>query len=216
MTSVLLVDDHPVFRKGLRALLEELDLDVVGEAGDGAEGLERALELRPDVVLMDIHMPELDGVEASRRLVAAWPEAQVLVLTMVADDTAVFAAIQAGALGYLLKGSGLDEIDRAVASVAAGQAVYGPEVARRLRAFFTAGGGAAKPFPDLTDRERDVLELLADGLSNTEIGRRLFLSEKTVRNRVSDVFAKLQVANRSEAAVVARRAGLGTQAPPPS
>lgn len=215
-TTVLLVDDHPVFRKGLRALLEELDLEVVGEAGDGAEGLERALELRPDVVLMDIHMPELDGVEATRRLLAAWPEAQVLVLTMVADDTAVFAAIQAGALGYLLKGSGLDEIDRAVASVAAGQAVYGPEVARRLRAFFTAGGGAAKPFPDLTDRERDVLVLLADGLSNTEIGRRLFLSEKTVRNRVSDVFAKLGVANRSEAAVAARRAGLGTQAPPSS
>ena len=213
MTSVLLVDDHPVFRKGLRALLEELDLEVVGEAGDGAEGLERALELRPDVVLMDIHMPGLDGVEATRRLLAAWPEAQVLVLTMVADDTAVFAAIQAGALGYLLKGSGLDEIDRAVTAVAAGQAVYGHEVARRLRAFFTAGGGAAKPFPELTERERDVLELVADGLSNTEISRRLFLSEKTVRNRVSDVFAKLGAANRSEAVVLARRAGLGTQPP---
>ena len=210
MTSVLLVDDHPVFRKGLRALLEELDLEVVGEAGDGAEGLDRALELRPDVVLMVVQMPGLDGVEATRRLLVAWPDAQVLVLTMVADDTAVFAAIQAGALGYLLKGSGLDEIDRAVASVAAGQAVYGPEVARRLRAFFTAGGGAAKPFPELTDRERDVLELIADGLSNTDISRRLFLSEKTVRNRVSDVFTKLGVASRAEAVARARDAGLGS------
>jgi DNA-binding NarL/FixJ family response regulator len=210
MTTVLLVDDHPVFRKGLRALLEELELQVVGEAGDGAAGLDLAVRLRPDVVLMDIHMPDVDGVEATRRLLAQWPEAQVLILTMAADDSAVFAAIQAGALGYLLKGSGLEEIDRAVTAVSAGQAVYGPEVARRLRAFFTSGGGAAKPFPELTDRERDVLTLVADGLNNTEIGRRLFLSEKTVRNRVSDVFSKLAVSSRAEAVVAARNAGLGS------
>ncbi len=211
MTTVVLVDDHPVFRKGLRTLLEELGLDVLGEAGDGEDGLDLALRTRPDVVLMDVQMPGLDGVEVTRRLLAAWPDAQVLVLTMVADDSAVFAAIQAGALGYLLKGSGLDEIDRAVSSVAAGQAVYGPEVARRLRAFFRAGSGAAQPFPELTEREREVLALMADGLNNTEISRRLFLSDKTVRNRVSAVFAKLGVADRAGAIVRAREAGLGSR-----
>ena len=209
MTTVVLVDDHPVFRKGLRTLLEELDVTVLGEAGDGEEGVALALELRPDVVLMDVQMPVLDGVAATRRLLAAWPEAQVLVLTMVADDTAVFAAIQAGALGYLLKGSGLEEIDRAVGAVAAGQAVYGPEIARRLRAFFSAGGGAAQPFPELTEREREVLDLMARGLNNTEISRRLFLSDKTVRNRVSAVFTKLGVPDRATAIVRAREAGLG-------
>ena len=210
MTTVVLVDDHPVFRKGLRTLLEELDVEVLGEAGGGEAGVELALRVRPDVVLMDVQMPGLDGVEATRRLVAAWPDAQVLVLTMVADDSAVFAAIQAGALGYLLKGSGLDEIDRAVSSVATGQAVYGPEVARRLRAFFRAGGGAAQPFPELTDREREVLGLMAEGLNNTDISRRLFLSDKTVRNRVSAIFAKLGVPDRAAAIVRAREAGLGS------
>ncbi|CAA9376555.1 response regulator transcription factor [uncultured Nocardioides sp.] len=211
MTSVVLVDDHPVFRRGLRALLEELDVEVLGEAGDGQEGLDLALRARPDVVLMDIQMPELDGVEATRRLLAQWAGAKVLVLTMVADDSAVFAAIQAGALGYLLKGSGLEEIDRAVSAVAAGQAVYGAEVASRLRAFFTAGGGAAQPFPELTEREREVLALMADGLNNTEISRRLFLSDKTVRNRVSTIFAKLGVRDRPTAIVRAREAGLGSR-----
>ncbi len=213
MTTVVLVDDHPVFRKGLRTLLEELDVEVLGEAGDGAAGVDLALSARPDVVLMDVQMPSLDGVEATRRLVTAWPDARVLVLTMVADDSAVFAAIQAGALGYLLKGSGLEEIDRAVSSVAAGQAVYGPEVARRLRAFFAAGGGAAQPFPELTDREREVLALMAAGLNNTDISRRLFLSDKTVRNRVSSIFAKLGVPDRPAAIVRAREAGWGTQPP---
>jgi DNA-binding NarL/FixJ family response regulator len=211
VTTVVLVDDHPVFRKGLRTLLEELDVAVLGEAGDGDSGVELALRVRPDVVLMDVQMPGLDGVEATRRLLTAWPDAQVLVLTMVADDSAVFAAIQAGALGYLLKGSGLDEIDRAVASVAAGQAVYGQEVARRLRAFFRAGAGAAQPFPELTEREREVLALMAEGLNNTAISRRLFLSDKTVRNRVSAIFAKLGVADRSAAIVRAREAGLGSR-----
>ena len=211
MTTVVLVDDHPVFRKGLRTLLEELEVEVLGEADSGEAGVELALRVRPDVVLMDVQMPGLDGVEATRRLVAAWPDAQVLVLTMVADDSAVFAAIQAGALGYLLKGSGLDEIDRAVSSVAAGQAVYGPEVARRLRAFFRAGVGAAQPFPELTDREREVLALMAEGLNNTDISRRLFLSDKTVRNRVSAIFAKLGVPDRAAAIVRAREAGLGSR-----
>ena len=211
MTTVVLVDDHPVFRKGVRTLLEELGVEVLGEAGDGEAGVELALRTRPDVVLMDVQMPGLDGLEATRRLLTGWPDAQVLVLTMVADDTAVFAAIQAGALGYLLKGAGLDEIDRAVSSVAAGQAVYGPEVARRLRAFFRAGGGAVQPFPELTEREREVLALVAEGLTNTDISRRLFLSDKTVRNRVSAIFAKLGVADRSAAIVRAREAGLGSR-----
>lgn len=210
MTTVVLVDDHPVFRKGLRALVEELGFTVVGEAGDGAAGVRLALDERPEVVLMDVQMPELDGVEATRQLIAEWPEAKVLMLTMVDDDTALFAAIRAGALGYLLKGSGLDEIDRTVTAVASGQAVYGAEIAARLRVFFRAGGGVAQPFPELTDREREVLDLMAAGLNNVDISRRLFLSEKTVRNRVSDVFAKLQVADRATAIVRAREAGLGS------
>ncbi len=208
---VVLADDHPVVRGGLRALLSSLPAyEVVGEAENGEAAVREVQLSRPDVVLMDVQMPNLDGVEATRRLLAAWPDAQVLVLTMVADDSAVFAAIQAGALGYLLKGAGLDEIDRAVSSVAAGQAVYGPEVARRLRAFFRAGG-AAQPFPELTDREREVLTLMAEGLNNTDISRRLFLSDKTVRNRVSTIFAKLGVADRSAAIVRAREAGLGSR-----
>jgi DNA-binding NarL/FixJ family response regulator len=209
VTSVVLVDDHPVFRKGLRTLLEELDLVVQGEEGDGETGVETALALRPDVVLMDLQMPGLGGVDATRRLMAEWPEARVLVLTMLADDTAVYAAIRAGALGYLLKGSGLDEIDRAVTAVAAGQAVYGAEVARRLSAFFAAGAGVAQPFPELTDREREVLGLMSEGLNNTEISRRLFLSDKTVRNRITAIFAKLGVNDRASAIVRAREAGLG-------
>jgi DNA-binding NarL/FixJ family response regulator len=210
MTTAVLVDDHPVFRKGLRTLLEELGVEVVGEAPDGAQGVVTALECRPDVVLMDVQMPELDGVSATARLIEQWPEAQVLMLTMAGDDSAVFAAIQAGALGYLLKGAGIEEISRAVSGVAAGHAVYGPEVARRMRAFFTAGSGvAAKPFPELSEREREVLDLMAGGLANPVIARRLFLSEKTVRNRVSSIFAKLGVADRGEAIVVAREAGMG-------
>ena len=211
MTSAVLVDDHPVFRKGLRTLLEELDVTVLAEAEDGEQGVAAVLAHRPDVVLMDVQMPGLDGVTATGRLLEQWPEAQVLMLTMASEDSAVFAAIQAGALGYLLKGAGIDEIQRAVAGVAAGHAVYGPEVARRMRAFFTAGSGVvAKPFPELSEREREVLELVAGGLANPVIARRLFLSEKTVRNRVSSIFAKLGVADRSEAIVLARGAGLGS------
>lgn len=212
MTTALLVDDHPVFRKGLRTLLEELGIVVVAEAEDGETGLAAALEHRPDVVLMDVQMPGLDGVTATARLIETWPEAQVLMLTMASDDSAVFAAIQAGALGYLLKGAGLDEIHRAVSGVAQGHAVYGPEVARRMRAFFTAGSGVvAKPFPELSGREREVLELVAVGLTNPVIARKLFLSEKTVRNRVSSIFAKLGVTDRGEAIVAARAAGMGAQ-----
>ncbi|MEN3536425.1 response regulator transcription factor [Microbispora sp. ZYX-F-249] len=209
MTTAVLVDDHPVFRRGLAVLLEELDVAVVAEAADGEAGVRAALDHRPDVVLMDIQMPGTDGVTATRRILDAWPDAHVLMLTMVADDEAVFAAIRAGALGYLLKGAGGAEIGRAVAAVAAGEAVYGPHVARRLRAFFSAGAAlAAQPFPELSDGERQVLRLVAAGLGNQAVAQRLHLSEKTVRNRVSGIFAKLGVATRAEAIVKAREGGL--------
>ncbi len=207
---VVLVDDHPVFRRGLRTLLEDLGVTVVAEASDGDSGVAAAIEHHPDVVFMDLQMPGVTGVEATRRLTEVDPDVKVLVLTMVEDDQAVFAAVQAGALGYLLKGAGQEEISRALASVAAGQGVYAPEVARRLRAFFTAGStSAARPFPSLSERERDVLGLIAEGASNADIARRLFLSDKTVRNYVSSIFAKLGVSGRPEAIVVAREAGLG-------
>lgn len=207
---VVLVDDHPVFRQGLRTLLEDLGVTVVAEASDGDSGVAAVMEHRPDVVFMDLQMPGVTGVEATRRLTDVDPDVKVLVLTMVEDDQAVFAAVQAGALGYLLKGAGQEEISRALASVAAGQGVYGPEVARRLRAFFTAGStGAARPFPSLSEREREVLGLIAEGASNADIARRLFLSDKTVRNYVSSIFAKLGVSGRPEAIVLARDAGLG-------
>lgn len=207
---VVLVDDHPMFRQGLRTLLEDLGVTVLAEAADGESGVAAVVEHRPDVVFMDLQMPGVSGVEATRRLTDLEPDVKVLVLTMVEDDQAVFAAIQAGALGYLLKGAGQEEISRALASVAAGQAVYGAGIARRLRGFFAGGGDAsAKPFPSLSEREREVLALIAEGASNTDIARRLFLSDKTVRNYVSSIFAKIDVAGRSEAIVKAREAGLG-------
>ena len=206
----VVADDHPVFRAGLRVLLEDLGVAVVAEAADGEEAVAAVRRERPDVVFMDLQMPRLSGIEAIRRLVADDPDVRVLVLTMVADDDALFAAVQAGALGYVLKGAGQAEIGRALTAVAAGEAVYGAQVARRLRAFFTAGAGVvAKPFPELTDREREVLELMAGGLPNAAIARRLFLSEKTVRNNITAVFAKLGVRDRGEAMARARDAGLG-------
>lgn len=207
---VVLVDDHPMFRQGLRTLLEDLGVTVVAEAADGDTGVAAVVEHRPDVVFMDLQMPGVSGVEATKRLTDLQPDVKVLVLTMVEDDQAVFAAIQAGALGYLLKGAGQEEISRALASVATGQAVYGTGIARRLRGFFAGGGGApAQPFPSLSEREREVLALIAEGASNTDIARRLFLSDKTVRNYVSSIFAKIDVAGRPEAIVKAREAGLG-------
>ncbi len=206
----VVADDHPVFRQGLRVLLEDLGVEVVAEATDGEEAVAAALRERPDVVLMDLQMPVMSGVEATRQLIAREPEIRVLVLTMVADDETVFAAVQAGALGYLLKGAGQEEIGRALAAVAEGQAVYGAHVARRLRAFFTAGSGvAARPFPELSDREREVLDHVATGLPNAAIARRMFLSDKTVRNYITSIFAKLDVRDRTEAVIRAREAGLG-------
>lgn len=210
---ILLADDHPLFRDGLDALLASVpDADVVGEAATGAEVVERALELQPDVVVMDLHMPELSGIEATRRVVESSPHVGVLVLTMVEDDDAVFAAMRAGARGYLLKGSSQAEIVHAIRAVGSGEAVFGPPIANRLIEYFSsAPNGPPHAFPELTEREREVLELIAKGESNTAIARTLTISEKTVRNHVSNIFTKLRVADRAQAIVKAREAGIGVE-----
>jgi DNA-binding NarL/FixJ family response regulator len=212
---VLIADDHPVFRSGLATLLAPIeDIEVVGEATNGREAVESAISLEPDVVVMDLHMPELNGIEATRELVTARPETGVLVLTMHEDDDSVFAAMRAGARGYLLKGAAQEEILRAIHAVGDGDAIFGPGIAERMIGFFKAAGRAPEPFPDLTDREREVLELIAQGLDNAEITRRLVVSPKTVRNHVSNIFNKLQVADRAQAIVRAREAGLGERRGP--
>ena len=214
---VLLADDHPMVRYGIAAVLAGTESVVVaGEAADGRALLDLALAEPPDVVLTDLAMPGMGGVELIAALRAALPHVPVLVLTMHANDEAVFAALRAGARGYLIKGADGAELVRAIESVAAGEAVYGPEVANRIIGFFTGtpDAYAAQAFPDLTDRERDVLELMAVGLRNHAIAERLALSEKTVRNHVSSVLLKLQVPDRTAAALKAREAGLGSEAEP--
>jgi DNA-binding NarL/FixJ family response regulator len=210
---VLVVDDHPTFRRGLGALLASLpDVELVGEAAYGEAAVERTAELAPDVVVMDLDMPGLGGVEATRRIVAAQPSVAVLVLTMLDEDESVFAAMRAGARGYVVKGADTDDVLRALESVARGDAVFGPAVASRVLSYLTRPLSARDPmlFPELTEREREVLELMARGLSNNEIARKLVVSPKTVRNHVSNVFAKLQVSDRAQAIVRAREAGLGS------
>lgn len=209
---VVLADDHPMYRYGLSALLGQVDaVEVVATAGNGAELLAAVDEHRPDVVITDLSMPDLDGVAATRALRERSPAPGVLVLTMHEDDEHVFAALRAGANGYLVKGADGDEIARAVLAVANGDAVYGGSVARRIVSFY-AGEAAESPaqraFPELTPREREVLELVATGCRNHEIARRLGMSEKTVRNHVSQVLLKLQVPDRTSAALKAREAGL--------
>jgi len=206
---VVLADDHPVVRSGLRALLESLpDYEVVAEATDGEAAVRETQLTRPDVVLMDIRMPGLDGIEATRRVRAAVPDAAVLVLTMFDDDDTVFAAMRAGAQGYLLKGAEQAEIDRAIRSVVAGEAIFSPGVAQRVLGYFASPPAATDPFPELTSRERDVLDLVAAGHRNQAIAGELALSPKTVANHASAVFAKLHVIGRAEAVERARRAGL--------
>lgn len=210
MTRAVIVDDHPTFRKGLRAVLDQLDdVEVVGEARTGEEAVEVCAAVSPDVVIMDLLMPGIGGVEATRRLLREAADLHVLVLTMNHADESVYAALRAGARGYLLKDAAPDEIAAAVRSVATGTAVYGPAVAARIATFFTATDSPL-PFPELTDREREVVGLLAAGMDNAAIARRLHLSVKTVRNVVSVVLRKLQVADRTQAALRAREAGMGT------
>ena len=208
---ILIVDDHPVFRFGLRALLEsQADMAVMGEAEDGAAAVKLARSLQPDVVLMDVNMLGLNGIEATRQITAGNPETAVLVISMLDDDT-VFSAMQAGARGYLLKGAQGSETLRAIRAVANGEVIFSPGVAQQMTAYFTRGKKATSdpPFPELTPREREVLELLAQGLTNAAIAEKLVLSPKTIRNQTSNIFGKLQVASRNEAIIKAREAGLG-------
>ncbi len=209
---VVLVDDHPVVLGGLRALLESLpDYEVVGEARDGEAGVREVQLMAPDVVLMDVRMPGIDGLEATRRIRAAGPNTAVLVLTMFDDDDTVFGAMRAGAQGYLLKGADQVEIDRAIRAVVAGEAIFSPGVAQRVLGYFAAPPArtAAEPFPELTGREREVLDLVAAGKRNQAIAGELLLSPKTVANHISSIFVKLAVADRSAAIVRARQGGLG-------
>src|SRR5438094_1183361 len=202
---VLIADDHPMFRDGLRVLLDATpDTTLVGEAADGDEVVRLAATLAPDVILMDLKMPGLNGIEATRRIVQASPHVGVLVITMFEDDDSVFAALRAGARGYLLKGADKDEMLLAIRAVNGGEAIFGPAIARRLMQHFAApapamGASPAQVFPDLTDREREILALLAAGRNNQEIAGHLVLTLKTVRNYVSNIFSKLQVADRAQA-----------------
>lgn len=207
--SVLIADDSDPFRTGLRALLGSApDINLVGEASDGAAAVELTLDLQPDVVLMDLQMPELNGIEATGRVARACPHIAVLMLSMFEDDESVFAAMKAGARGYLLKGALRNEVLTAVRAAAAGEAIFGPALARRLMHYFTQMGPAETPLPELTEREREVLTLIAQGRNNAEIAERLVLSSKTVRNHITSIFDKLQVADRAQAILRARDAGL--------
>lgn len=211
-TRVLIADDHTLFRDGLRALLSSVpDTEVVGEAATGDEAIEQAAELQPDVVLMDIRMPGTNGIEATRRILHTSPHIGVIVVTMFDDDDSVFAAMRAGARGYVLKGADQAEMLRVIRAVARGEALFGPAIAKRLMSFFATPwrDAALQVFPELTEREREVLDLIAQGYNNTEIAKHLVLSPKTVRNHVSNVFSKLQVVDRAQAIVRAREAGLG-------
>ncbi len=212
---ILIADDHALFREGLCALLNSIpDAEVVGEAATGEEAVSRAAQLQPDVMLMDIQMPGINGIEATRRIARDSPYIGVIVVTMFEDDDSVFAAMRVGARGYVLKGADQEEILKVIRAVAAGEAHFGPEIARRLMNFFAAPKPSAvvEAFPDLTAREREILDLIARGRNNQEIASRLYLSPKTIRNHVSNIFAKLQVADRAQAIVRAREAGLGDDA----
>jgi DNA-binding NarL/FixJ family response regulator len=210
---VLVADDHPAFRRGLELMLAGVDdVAIVGLAETGTRVVEMARALSPDVVLMDLRMPDLDGIEATRRITRMEAPPAVVVLTMFEDDDSVFAAMRAGARGYLLKGADEDEILRAVRASAAGEAIFGPEVAARVITHFAHGRESAPPaFASLTEREREVLHLIAAGKGNATIAHELTISLKTVRNHVSNILTKLQVSDRSAAIVKARRAGLGDQ-----
>jgi DNA-binding NarL/FixJ family response regulator len=210
MIRVLLADDHPLVRQGLRAVFDTVtDIEVAGEASDGRQALRQAVELRPDVIVMDLQLPGLHGIDATRQIQTQVPGAAVLVLTMFEDDATVFAAVQAGALGYLVKGADGADIIAAVRAAAGGQPVFGAALAGRLRTWFASPPAQDVPFPQLTPRERDILDHLAAGLSNAEIGQRLHLSSKTIANNISAILTKLHLTQRSQAIIQARDAGLG-------
>jgi DNA-binding NarL/FixJ family response regulator len=211
---ILIADDHTLFRDGLSAVLNSIsDTEVVGEAATGDEAIAQASLLQPDVVLMDIQMPGVNGIEATRRIVGTSPHIGVIIVTMFEDDDSVFSAMRAGARGYVLKGADQIEMLRVIRAVARGEALFGPGIAARLMSFFDAPSRATPEeiFPELTEREREVLHLIAQGYNNSEIASHLVLSPKTIRNHVSNIFSKLQVADRSQAIVRAREAGLGRE-----
>lgn len=214
---ILIADDHPLFRDGLRVLLESVpDLQVLGEATTGNEVMVQAISLQPDLILMDIKMPGTNGIEATRRILQTSPHIRVLILTMFEDDESVFAAMRAGARGYLLKGAVQEETLRAIRAVASGEAIFGPAVAERLMHYFGSmrprgPSASAQLFPELTDREYEILTLIAQRKSNADIAAQLVLSPKTVRNHVSNILSKLQVADRAEAMRAAWAAGLGQE-----
>jgi DNA-binding NarL/FixJ family response regulator len=214
---ILVVDDHPVYRDGLRALIRRSpDLELVGEAATGGDAVTLAAVAAPDVVLMDIRMPGMNGIDATRQILAARATARILILTMSEDDDSLFAAMRAGARGYLPKDSDSADLIRAIHAVAGGDVIFGESIATRLQAYFAAGVArpAAAAFPELTDREDEVLERIARGLANRAIATQLGISDKTVRNHVANVFNKLQVADRGQAIIRAREAGLGRETDP--
>ncbi|WP_143591787.1 response regulator [Thermoactinospora rubra] len=210
MIRILLADDHPIFRYGLRAVLaSDPDMELVGEAGSGEEAVELTRGLRPDVVLMDISMPGLNGVEATHRILQESPGTNILIVTMYDDSASVLAALKAGARGYVIKGADREELLRAVRAAAAGQTLLSPAAAQHLTGQITKARPAGQPFPELTAREHDILDLLAAGYTNPAIAERAGLSSKTVRNYISTILAKLGAASRAEAISRARAAGLG-------
>jgi DNA-binding NarL/FixJ family response regulator len=209
VTRVLIADDHTLFRRGVRALLSTVPgIEVVGEAADGETAIALTAELAPDVVLMDLHMPGGGGLAAIRAVTENSPSANVLVVTMSEDDDSVFAAMRAGARGYVLKDMDADDLASAIAVVGRGEALFSRGIAARMMQFFSQSPAAGRPFPELTDSEHNVLRLMAGGANNAAIARELSLSPKTVRNYISNVFRKLQVADRAQAIVIAREAGL--------
>ena len=210
---ILVAEDHPLFRKGMISLLSSVpDFELVGEAATGEEAVARAADLQPDVVLMDLQMPEVNGIEATRRILQESPSVRVLVVTLFEDEDSVFMALRAGARGYVLKDADEEEMVLSIRAVGKGEAIFSPAVATRVLAYFAAplpGDVPPQAFPTLTDREREILHLLAQGHPNPSIARQLSLSTKTVGNYVSNIFTKLQVADRAQAIIRARDAGLG-------
>lgn len=215
---VLIADDHTLFREGLRALLNTMpDIEVVGEAAEGESAIEQVTVTQPDVILMDINMPGVNGIEATRRILETHPRLGIIMVTMLEDDASVFAAMKAGARGYVLKGADHEDILQAIHAVAGGQAVFGPAIAARIMTFFQNLNSTPKivvptdAFPELTSREREVLQLMAQGAGNKAIAEKLVISGKTVSNHISNIFSKLQVADRAQAVLRARDAGLGLE-----
>ncbi len=209
---VLIADDHPLFRDGLRVLLNSIpQTELIGEAANGEEVLKQATALQPDVILMDIQMPGLNGIDATKLILRSNPDIGIIVLTMFEDDDLVFAAMRAGARGYILKGADQTEILRAIGAAVRGEALFGAPIAKRLTRLFSAPRSPLllQAFPELTEREREVLDLIAQGFSNREIAEQFVLSPRTVRNHISSIFSKLRVTDRARAIVLARQAGLG-------